>query len=168
MTARWLGALALVAASFLPSRSSGQDQTPPSPPSSATQFQLPDPGDILPLHRGAPAPRDGLLIGAGDLLQIQQSYEHMRFLLGLTQERDAQVCDVRVQIEHAHTVAAEERLTLRDELWTARQAELVAQVMAAQQQAQRAGQRGIEESPALWAAIGAVVATAVFVAVSVH
>lgn len=165
---KWFIAVTLAAFVLMPAVASGQDSTPTPPAAAPDQFQLPDPGDILPLRRGQASPQDGLLIGAADLLNIQQSYERMRFLLGLTQERDAQVCDVRVQIEHAHTLAAEDRLTLRDTLWTDRQAELVAQVQAAQAQAQHAGERQWFESPPLWAAIGAIVATVVFVGVSVR
>ena len=143
-------------------------QPPATTTPSADQFQLPEPGDILPLRRGTPAPQDGLLIAASDLLGIQQSYERMRFLLGLTTQRDAEVCDVRVQVEHARTSAAEERLALHDELWTARQAELVAAVAAAQAQAQHAGERGFFDQPAVWFAIGILVSTIAFIAVSVR
>jgi hypothetical protein len=154
-----------VALAMLPARAVAQ---PPVTTAPADQFQLPEPGDILPLHRGQTAPQDGLLIGAADLLGIQQGYERMRFLLGLTTQRDAEVCDVRVQVEHARTSAAEERLALHDELWTARQTELVAAVAAAQAQAQHAAERSVFDSPALWFAIGILVATVAFVAVSVR
>jgi hypothetical protein len=158
-----------VALALLPARAVAQPPAPTAP--SADQFQLPDPGDILPLRRGTPAPQDGLLIAASDLLSIQQSYERMRFLLGLTQQRDAEVCDVRVQVEHAHTAAAEERLTLRDELWTARQTELTGAIAALQaqvQQAQHSAERQWYEAPALWFAVGIVVSAVAFVAVSVR
>lgn len=139
-----------------------------APAAPTSEFRLPEPGEILPLRRGALAPRDGLLIDAGDLLQIQQEYERMRFLLGLTHDRDTQLCDVRVQMEQARTRAAEERVTLHDALWTQRQAELVASMQEAQRQAQRAGERQWFESPPLWAAIGVVLATLVYVAASVR
>jgi len=155
-----------VALAMLPARAVAQPPVTTAP--SADQFQLPEPGDILPLHRGTPAPQDGLLIGAADLIGIQQGYERMRFLLGLTTQRDAEVCDVRVQVEHARTSAAEERLALHDELWTARQAELVAAVAAAQAQAQHAAERQWYEAEALWFAIGILVSTVAFVAVSVR
>jgi hypothetical protein len=132
------------------------------------QLQLPATGDILPLRRGQAAPQDGLLIDAHDLLDIQQSYERMRFLLGLTHDRDVQLGDVRVQMEQARTRAAEERLTLHDTLWADRQAELVASLQAAQQQAQHAAERQWFESPILWAAIGAVLATVVYISVTVR
>lgn len=135
---------------------------------SADQFQLPEPGDILPLRRGQASPQDGLLIDAHDMLQIQQEYERMRFLLGLTQQRDTEVCDVRVQIEHAHTTAAEERLALHTTLWEGRQQELVASVQQAQQQAQHAAERSFFDQPAVWFAIGILVATVAFIAVSVR
>lgn len=174
---RAIATLLSVAIAFYPTRVLAQPpaSTTPAPsataapaPSDPSQFQLPDTGDILPLRRGQAAPQDGLLVDAHDLLSIQQEYERMRFMLGLTHDRDVQLCDIRVQEEQARTHAAEERLTLHDTLWTDRQQELVAAVQAAQQQAQRAAQREWFESPPLWAAIGVVLATVVFVAVSVR
>jgi hypothetical protein len=155
-----------VALAMLPARAVAQPPVTTAP--TTEQFQLPEPGDILPLHRGQAAPQDGLLIDAGDLLGIQQGYERMRFLLGLTQTRDTEICDVRVQVEHARTTAAEDRLTLRDGLWTARQTELLATIQQAQQQAQHAAERGFFEQPAVWFAIGILVATIAFIAVSVR
>ena len=172
---RFVAFILSVAIAALPARAYGQ---PPAVapattlvPTPTDQFQLPDPGDILPLRRGTPAPQDGLLIDASDLLSIQQSYERMRFLLGLTTQRDTEVCDVRVQIEHARTSAAEERVTLHDELWTGRQGELTAAIAALQvqvQQAQHAAERQWHEAPALWFAIGVVVSAVAVVAVSVR
>jgi len=148
-------------------------QAPAAPPSAASavaavstdQFQLPVPGDILPLHRGQPAPQDGLLVAEDDMLHIRQEYDRMRFLLGLMTQHDSEVCDVRVQTEQARTQAATDRLTLTNQLWTARQQELLASIQAAQHQAQQAAQREWYESPALWAAIGVVLATVVYAAV---
>lgn len=174
---RIIASLLAIAVAFYPTRVLAQPPASTAPasttttastPSDPSQFQLPDTGDILPLRRGQTAPQDGLLIDPHDLLSIQQEYERMRFMLGLTHDRDVQLCDIRVQEEQARTHAAEERLTLHDTLWTDRQQELVAAVQAAQQQAQRAGQRDFWESPPLWAAIGVILATVVYVAVSVR
>lgn len=129
--------------------------------------QLVEP-EIVPLRRGATAPHDGLLIDASSLLQIRADYERLRYLLTHASERDAAICDVRVQIEQARTSACSERVTLRDELWSARQAELNAALVAAETRAVRAAERGILESPALWAVIGAAIVGALWIAVSVN
>ncbi len=157
---RYFFAFAFAAAVFVPTVATGQD--------AADQFQLPEPSEVLPLRRGTPAPRDGLLIDASDLLQIRAEYERLRFLLTRTTERDAEVCGVRVQIEHAHVTACEERLTLRDDLWGARQQELLQQVAAAQERANRAAERGWWEAPILWTIIGAVVVGVVWIAATVR
>jgi hypothetical protein len=134
-----------------------------------TEYQLTEPTqEILPLRRGTAAPRDGLLIDASDLLQIRADYERLRYLLTRTTERDEEVCSVRVQIEQARTSACGERVSLRDELWNARQAELLQQIAAAREQAQRAAERGWWEAPALWAVIGAAIVGLVWVATSVR
>lgn len=132
------------------------------------EYQLTEPADILPLRRGAAAPRDGLLIDASDFLQIRADYERLRYLLAHTVERDGELCGVRVQIEQARTEACGERVTLRDELWTARQAELNQALVAAETRAARAAERGLLESPALWAVVGAAIVGALWIAVSVN
>lgn len=145
-------------------------QEVPSPPLAATseEFRLPEPGEVLPLRRGATAPRDGLLIDAEDMLRISQEYDRMRYLLTRTSERDRETCDVRVEMERARTSACEERLRLRDELWTARQNELAALVTEARSQAQHAAERQFWESPIFWFVIGAVASSAVWIAVTVE
>lgn len=158
-------AICLVLCLSVPATASAQGTASASSPE---EFQLPEPGDILPLRRGTPAPRDGLLIDADDMLQIQMEYDRMRFALGRTAERDREVCDVRVEMEHARLLAAEERLHLRDELWDARQQELVTSLEEARHQAAQAAQRGWYESPALWFAVGVVVTGAVWAAVTVR
>lgn len=164
------------AIALLPLRALAQDTAPSAttaalPTAPSAQFQLPDVGDFLPLHRGAPAPRDGLLVDQAVMLSIVQGYDRLQHLLDATATRDGELCDVRVAIEHAHVTAAEERLTLRDGLWEARQAELVQQITATQQQvlqAQHAAERQFWESPILWAVVGALVATAIFLAATVR
>lgn len=134
----------------------------------AATFQLTEPSDILPLRRGAVSPRDGLLIEAADLLQIRTDYERLRYLLTRTVERDGGLCDVRVQIEQARTASCGDRVTLRNELWAARQAELNQALVAAEGRAARAAERGLLESPALWAVVGAAIVGALWIAVSVR
>lgn len=140
----------------------------PAPSEASEEFRLPDPSEVLPLRRGAAAPRDGLLIDAGDFLQIQQEYDRMRYLLGRTSERDREVCNVRVEMEHARLSAAEDRLRLRDDLWGSREADLLRQLQEAQEQARRAAERGWWESEALWFAVGVVATGAVWAAVTVR
>ena len=131
-------------------------------------FRLPEPGEISALRRGVPSPRDGLLIAADDLLHIQMEYDRLRYLLGRTQERDGQVCDARVEMERMRIGACEERLALRDTLWTARQAELLAQIAEAREAARRAGERGWYEHPAMWFAVGVLATAAVWIAATVR
>jgi len=134
-----------------------------------TEYQLTEPTqEILPLRRGTAAPRDGLLIDASDLLQIRADYERLRYLLARTTERDAETCEVRVEMERARIGACEERLRLRDELWTARQAELVALVTEAREQARQAAERGWYENPIIYFIVGAVVVGLVWIATAVR
>lgn len=142
-----------------PVRVLAQD-TPTAAPSA--QFQLPDPGDVLPLHRGTPAPRDGLLIDADNLLSIQQSYDRMRYMLDHITDRDQQICDARVQVEQARTTAATATTSLHDDLWTQRQQEL-RQALA---QATARAERQWWESEALWFAIGGLVVAGVIAVVA--
>lgn len=142
-------------------------ETPVAPPP-AEEFALPEPGDLVPLRRGTAAPRDGLLIDAGDMLRISQEYDRMRYLLTRTAERDAETCGVRVEMERARIGACEERLRLRDELWTARQTELVALVTEAREQARRAAERGWYENPVIYFIVGAVVVGLVWIATAVR
>jgi len=167
---RLLATVLAFSIALLPARANAQDTAPPTAAPSAA-FQLPDVGDFLPLHRGTAAPRDGLLVDQAEMLSIVQGYDRLQHLLDATVTRDGESCDVRVAIEHAHTLASEERVSLRDSLWTERQAELVAQIQAVQVQlvqAQRSAERQWFESPALWGVVGALIATAVFLAVTVR
>lgn len=150
---------------LLPVTALAQEVPVPPPAVPVEEFRLPEPGEILPLRRGTSAPRDGLLIDAEDMLRIQQEYDRMRYLLTRTAERDAETCDVRVAMEHARLTACEERLRLRDELWTARQTELADQVVEARAEARRAAERAWFEQPALWFFVGVVATGAVWIAV---
>ena len=143
-------------------------QEAPVAPPPVEEFALPEPGDLVPLRRGTAAPRDGLLIDAVDMLRISQEYDRMRYLLTRTAERDAETCGVRVEMERARIGACEERLRLRDELWTARQAELVALVTEAREQARQAAERGWYENPVIYFIVGAVVVGLVWIATAVR
>jgi len=133
------------------------------------EYQLTEPTqEIVALRRGTPSPRDGLLIDAADMLQIRAEYERLRFLLARTTERDEATCAVRIEMERARTAACGERVSLRDELWTQRQTELVMQLREARQAAQRAGERSWFEHPALWFAVGVVATGLVWIAATVR
>lgn len=153
---------------ILPATALAQEVPAPPPVAPAEEFRLPEPGEVLPLRRGATAPRDGLLIDAEDMLRISQEYDRMRYLLTRTAERDAETCEVRVEMEHARTSACEDRLRLRDELWTARQAELAALVTEARAQAQHAAERQWFENPVLWFCVGVVATGVVWIAATVR
>lgn len=159
--------LCLLLSFLLPVTALAQE-VPPPPAAPVEEFRLPEPGEILPLRRGTAAPRDGLLIDAEDMLRISQEYDRMRYLLTRTAERDAETCEVRVEMERARIGACEERLRLRDELWTARQAELAALVAEAREQARHAAERGWYENPVLWFCVGVVVTGIVWIAASVR
>ena len=158
--------LCILLSLLLPVTALAQEVPVASP--SAEEFALPEPDDLVPLRRGAAAPRDGLLIDAVDMLRISQEYDRMRYLLTRTAERDAETCGVRVEMERARIGACEERLRLRDELWTARQTELVALVTEAREQARRAAERGWYENPVIYFIVGAVVVGLVWIATAVR
>jgi hypothetical protein len=146
-------------------------QEVPPPPAAAPvveEFVLPEPGDLVPLRRGTAAPRDGLLIDAEDMLRISQEYDRMRYLLTRTVERDAETCGVRVEMERARLTACDERLTLRDDLWAARQTELANMVSEARAEARRAAERSWIESPVLWFVVGVAATSLVWVAATVR
>jgi hypothetical protein len=157
--------LCLLLSLLLPITALAQEVPPPPAAAPVEEFALPETGDLVPLRRGTAAPRDGLLIDAEDMLRISQEYDRMRYLLTRTVERDREICDVRVEMERARLTACDERLMLRDDLWAARQTELVAQVTEARSEARRAAERGWFESPILWFFAGVIATGAVWIAV---
>lgn len=157
--------LCILLSFLLPVTALAQEVPAPPPAAPEEEFRLPEPDDYVPLRRGAAAPHDGLLIEAADMLQIHQEYERMRYLLTRTAERDIELCDVRVEMERARLTACNERLMLRDDLWTARQAELTAQIVEARAEARRAAERGWYENVVLWFVVGVVATGAVWIAV---
>ncbi len=70
------------------------------------------------------------------------------FQLERTAERDRETCDVRVEMERARLTACEERLRLRDELWTARQDELNDAISEARAEARSPDRREDRGPPA--------------------
>lgn len=160
--------LCLILSLLLPTIALAQEVPAPPPATPEEEFRLPEPGEVLPLRRGAAAPRDGLLIDAEDMLRISQEYDRMRYLLTRTAERDAETCDVRVEMERARLSACEERLRLRDELWADRQDELALQIEAARTEARRAAERQFWESPVLWFVVGVTATSVVWIAATVR
>lgn len=160
--------LCLILSLLLSTTALAQEVPAPPPAAPEEEFRLPEPGELIPLRRGAAAPRDGLLIDAEDMLRISQEYDRMRYLLTRTAERDAETCEVRVEMERARLGACEERLRLRDELWTARQNELAMLVTEARAEARHAAERSWFESPVLWFCVGVVATAAVWIAVEVR
>lgn len=158
--------LCILLSLLLPVTALAQDVPPPPP--AVEEFALPDPGDLVPLRRGTAAPRDGLLIDAEVMLQIQMEYDRMRYLLTRTAERDVELCNVRVEMERARLTACDERLMLRDDLWTARQSELTAQIVEARAAARTAAERSAWESPVLWFVVGVAATSLVWVAATVR
>jgi hypothetical protein len=160
--------LCILLSLLLPVTALAQEVPAPPPAAPEDEFRLPEPGDLVPLRRGAAAPHDGLLIDAADMLQIYQEYDRMQYLLTRTAERDTETCDVRIEMERARLTACNERLVLRDDLWTARQAELTAQIVEARAEARRAAERQPWESPVLWFVVGVAATSIVWVAATVR
>lgn len=119
--------------------------------------QLPTTGEILALDAGERAPHDGMLIADEDLVAWRQAIERLTFQLAALRELDARTLALRLDEERARTRAAEERVTLRDELWRDRAQELATALSAAQ------AQRGPAwyEQPLLWVVVGAILGGAV-------
>lgn len=161
-------AICILLSLLLPVTAFAQEVPAPPPAAPEEEFRLPEPGEVLPLRRGVAAPHDGLLIDAEDMLRITQEYDRMRYLLTRTAERDRETCDVRIAMEGARLTACEERLTLRDDLWAARQTELTVQINEARAEARRAAERAWFESPVLWFCVGVVATSAVWIAATVR
>lgn len=113
------------------------------------------------LREGERAPFTGQLMAQDDVLLWARTIEDLRHRLELDVRTERERCDVRLELERARTSAAAETLALHDALWTSRTEELRTAVT----EARRGAERQWYESPALWFAIGAVVATGVLVAI---
>lgn len=127
----------------------GPAQTPPGSPESTEPR-----GEVVFLPAGRPAPFAGFLLEGQDLARWRFHIETLEYRLARDAEAAAARLDVLLGMERARTSAAEERLTLRDTLWQQRVEQLASEL----REARRAVERGWWESPALWFAIGMVVA----------
>lgn len=147
----WLPPLLLVLASLLAAPAGAQE---------VPSVELPEP---RLLREGERAPFTGQLMAQEDVLRWARTIEDLQHRLVLDVRTEVERCDVRLELERARTGAAEDRLTLREGLLRERITELATAV----QEARRAATREWYESPALWFAIGAIVATGVAVALAV-
>lgn len=118
---------------------------------------LPVGGEILALEAGERAPRAGMLIADDDLALWRREIERLTYRLAATVALDAQTLELRLDQERARAAAAEERATLRDELWRTRAEELGRSLTESRG---REGPRWFEQ-PMLWTVVGAILGGAV-------
>lgn len=131
----------------------------PASAQAVPDVELPEP---RLLREGERAPFTGQLMAQEDVLRWAATIEDLQHRLELDVRTERERCDVRLELERARTTAAGETLALHDTLWTDRVAELT----RALTEARRSATREWYESPALWFAIGAVVATGAVIAVA--
>lgn len=148
----------LIAALATPTAGHAQATTP-APTTDATA-SLPAP---TLLHANERAPFEGELILQADLMRWAMQIETLRHQLELDGRTATERCDVRLSLEQARTTAASAETTLHDSLYAARIQELAAALTEARTNAVRQPW----ESPALWFAIGAVVAAAAGVGLAI-
>lgn len=127
---------------------------PPTDSASESTLTLPESPPPRLLREGERAPFTGQLILQADLMQWAMRIESLEHRLTLDVATEIARCDVRLTLEQARTSGAEERLTLHEGLYRER----VEELNAALTEARRDAERQWFESPALWFAIGAVVA----------
>jgi hypothetical protein len=114
------------------------------------------------IRRGQASPVDALLVDPEVMVRITMDYDRLAFRLVRERSAAEDRCTVRLDIERAHTRAAEERVALHDNLWEGRQRELNQRV----EQERSAAVRQWYENPGLWAGFGAIAASAVAILVS--
>ena len=131
-------------------------------PDAGLNLSIPE-GAVVPLDLGTRAPFAGMLIRDADLTTWRLLLERAQFRLRLFDERAAAVLELSIERERVSTRAAEARDALHEELWRQRVAELTTAV----NDARVAAVRGWWEHPALWFAVGVVLAAAGVVAVGV-
>lgn len=150
--ARAVTVLALLAfgLGLFPSSANAQPTAP------AAEATLPAVGETVSLDVGQRAPWAGMLLRDDDVFGLQTAVMQCRFSLATGERLQAQILEARVAQEQARTAAAVESAGLHDRLWQARADQLAQQLVAAQ----RSAERGWWESPALWFAVGLVVAAA--------
>lgn len=94
-----------------------------------------------------------------DVLRWARTIEDLQHRLDLDVRTEHLRSAALLELEQARTAAVRATMELHDGLWGGRQREWVASL----EQARRSAERGWWESPALWFAIGLIVATGVAV-----
>lgn len=125
--------------------------------------QLPEVGETAALERGDRAPWAGMLVRDEDLFGLQSRTMQLELQLANARTMYEEALAGRVTLLEAAGRAADERVELHDTLWRDRARELGAALDASR------AREGAEwyEHPALWFAIGALVAGALSVGVAV-
>jgi hypothetical protein len=131
-------------------------------PDAGLNLAIPE-GAVVPLDAGTRAPFAGMLIRDADLTTWRLLLERAQFRLRLFDERAAAVLELNVERERVSIRAAEARNALHEELWRQRVGELT----TALNDARVSAMRGWWEHPALWFAVGVVLASVGVVAVGV-
>jgi hypothetical protein len=118
--------------------------------------------DIPYLATGRPAPFDGFLIRGTDLAQWKLRIEILDHQLTYDVATEVRVAALQVSLEAARTTAVEERLALRDRLWTEQGNTLTRELM----QARKDAIRSWYESPTLWFTCGVIVSSILAIALA--
>jgi len=105
------------------------------------------------LPQGRPAPFEGFLIRGPDLAQWKLRILVLEHQLDMTVTTEHRVAEVETRLNSARVQAVEERLALRDRLWTEQTTVLIKDLARARQ----AAIRSWYESPTLWFAVGVLI-----------
>lgn len=151
-------ALALVLFTLLPGVTSAQDALPPVP-----DVTLPEVGETVALEHGDRAPWAGMLVRDEDLFALQSQVMTLQLQLGNLRSLYDEALAGRARLLEAAGRAADERVELHTSLWRERAAELRT---ALEESRRREGPEWYEH-PALWFAVGAVLAGALGIGVAV-
>lgn len=161
MRSFWAAVLGATVALLPLAQASAQDGSLEAPPAAGEPASTEPEGAVAFVLEGGRAPFSGFLIEGEDLARWRFRIETLEYRLDADARAAAARVEVLLEAERARTHAAEERLTLRETLWTARVEELAATLA----EARRAAERQWYESEALWFAVGAVVAVAAVIGV---
>lgn len=152
----WFCVVALILFALAPEVTSAQDV--PAVP----EVALPEVGETLALERGDRAPWAGMLVRDEDLFGLQTRIVTLELELRNAATRYDEAIAGRAELVAAAVRAGDERVQLHTELWRARAEELA---RALEQSRSREGAAWYEH-PALWFAVGAIVAGALGVGVA--
>lgn len=124
--------------------------------------QLPEVGETVALERGGRAPWAGMLVRDEDLFELQSQVMRLRLTIENGRRLYQEAIAGRSALLEQAQRAADERVELHTALWRSRAEELAA---ALEQARAREGAEWYEH-PALWFAVGAVVAGALCVGIA--